>query len=280
MRLASSAMTIRTRLMAIAAASLLGACVAPDDISSTTEELVARGDTPVISEDPPADPAGGGGSNGDMCSSVMCSANKAKLGIGYFHELSTAEETFPISYVAFTRGTQFFQVVGKEILVGTLQPQPWTPISGEALAGAKLYVNQVQSQYELRFTGNFQNKPLSSSSTEFVTYYEIMVKRSGTEGPTWPLCSEANISNRRNNTTEGVNPTYAALFTGDRFQLPTGKVLREPAGSSWFNVACAGSPMALMLHRRMLTVTEPPGVHTTDAVRWRAFRLLLPSFDQ
>jgi len=272
-------MTTRTPLLAIAAASLLGACVAPD-ISVTTDELIAPGsDTPMPGDDPPAEPNGGGGSNGDMCSNMICSANKVELNaVAHFHELNSDEETTPISYVTFNRGRAGLEVVGAEIRVWTPHPDPDQIADGQ-LAGATLYVNQIGSEYELRFTGNFQHKLLNNSTTEFVTYYEIMVTRLGTNGPEKPLCdAQEGIANRLNNTTEGVNPTYATLFKGDRFSLGgSGKVVRAPLDGPWFNVACAGSPQALMLHRRVLTVTEPAGVHTSDAVRMRIFRTLMPS---
>jgi hypothetical protein len=287
MRLAWTAMKLRTSFIAIAAGSLLGACLAPDDISVTTDELRAPDDDPEPREDlPPAPTTGpiaapltlpGGGVNGDMCSNVGCSQNKAKLGIGYFHELNTAGETIPISYVGFKNGGMRLKVVGDEIRVIARHGIEFQ-IADEQLEGATLLVNQVQSEYELRFTGNFQHKLLNGSTTEFVTYYEIMVKRSGTDGPTWPLCSQERINNGLDNTTEGVNAGYATLFTGDRFSLEgLGSVSRAPLDGPWFNVACAGSPMALMLHRRLLTVTEPPGIPTSPIARYRIFRNLMPS---
>src|SRR5688572_23712907 len=94
MRLAWNAMTIRTRLIAIAAASLFGACAAPDDVSDTTDSVIV----------------------GERCTTVICSQHKAHLaGETWFHELNTDGGTSPVSFLYFGFRSRLLHVVGTEI---------------------------------------------------------------------------------------------------------------------------------------------------------------------
>ena len=218
-----------TRIALVAALETFAACV-PD--SATDVEATATAVSAIT------DPT---------CPEWGCGMNSPTLADGMvFDELDTAGalDRHGIKIVSASQFGKPVQIkIDRHFITAIALDGSGFVYEHGGLIGTTIELDKGGMSYGLRID-DVQEQSLrfwAGDTREFVPFYRILVRLPNDNEFKAPIC-KPDLPDE----IWGPVMHYAIAFTGDRYDPPSKRVVDAPRGTTWFNLACAGTATAKM----------------------------------